>query len=154
MDAEGAVTQATRLTSAPGNIRWAPDGKSIAFTMQVPNTGGGFRGEAQVNALKPRGATWTQTPRVVEKLDYRQDGQGFTATRCSTSLSSRPTAERPPVTTGEWSAAAAEWTPDGKCSSTARDHACLTRIRMARVGRVCRRGGDWHGQAPDDPPGT
>jgi len=79
MDAEGAITQATRLTSAPGNLRWSPDGKSIAFTMQVPNTGGGFRGESQVTALRPRGATWTQTPRVVEKLDYRQDGQGFTA---------------------------------------------------------------------------
>src|SRR5688500_13144397 len=115
MDAEGAVTQATRLTSAPGNLRWSPDGKAIAFTMQVPDTGGGFRAERQVAALRPRGATWTQTPRVVEKLDYRQDGQGFTADAVQ-HLFVVPADGGTPrqVTTGQWSAGAAEWTPDGK----------------------------------------
>ena len=115
MDAEGAVTQATRLTSTPGNLRWSPDGKSIAFTMQVPNSGGGFRAESQVTALRPRGATWTQTPRVVEKLDYRQDGQGFTADAVQ-HLFVVPADGGTPrqVTSGEWSAGAAEWTPDGK----------------------------------------
>ena len=115
MDAEGAVTQATRVTSNPGNIRWSPDGKSIAFTMQVPDTGGGFRAERQVTALRPRGATWTQTPRVVEKLDYRQDGQGFTADAVQ-HLFVVPADGGTPrqVTTGQWSAGAADWTPDGK----------------------------------------
>jgi len=115
MDAEGAVTQATRLTSAPGNIRWSPDGKSIAFTMQVPDSGARFRAESQVTALRPRGATWTQTPRVVEKLDYRQDGQGFTADAVQ-HLFVVPADGGTPrqITKGEWSAAAAEWTPDGK----------------------------------------
>jgi dipeptidyl aminopeptidase/acylaminoacyl peptidase len=115
MDAEGAVTQATRVTSNPGNIRWSPDGKSIAFTMQVPDTGGGFRAERQVAALRPRGATWTQTPRVVEKLDYRQDGQGFTADAVQ-HLFVVPADGGTPrqVTTGQWSAGAADWTPDGK----------------------------------------
>jgi dipeptidyl aminopeptidase/acylaminoacyl peptidase len=115
MDAEGAVTQATRLTSAPGNIRWSPDGKSIAFTMQVPDSGGRFRAESQVTALRPRGATWTQTPRVVEKLDYRQDGQGFTADAVQ-HLFVVPADGGTPrqITTGEWSAGAADWTPDGK----------------------------------------
>jgi Tol biopolymer transport system component len=115
MDAEGAVTQVTRVTSSPGNIRWSPDNTSIAFTMQVPNTGGGFRGESQVTALRPRGATWTQVPRVVEKLDYRQDGQGFTADAVQ-HLFVVPADGGTPrqITSGEWSAGSAEWTPDGK----------------------------------------
>src|SRR6185503_21370693 len=47
MDAEGAVTQITRVTSPIGGIRWSPDGKSIAFTMQVPNANVGWRVEGQ-----------------------------------------------------------------------------------------------------------
>ena len=57
MDAEGAVTQVTRLTESPSDIVWAPDGKSIAFRMMVPNEGG-WSVEGQVSKLRPRGATW------------------------------------------------------------------------------------------------
>ena len=52
---------------------------------------------------------------MVEKLDYRQDGQGFTADAVQ-HLFVVPADGGTPrqITTGEWSAAAAEWTPDGK----------------------------------------
>jgi dipeptidyl aminopeptidase/acylaminoacyl peptidase len=115
MDAEGAVTQITRLTSAPGNIRWSPDGRWIAFTMQVPNTGGGWRVESQAMQFRPRGATWTAAPRVVEKLDYRQDRLGFSADAVQ-HLFVVPADGGTPrqVTDGEWSAGAADWTPDGR----------------------------------------
>ena len=33
MDAEGATSQITRVTESPAGLSWAPDGKSIAFTM-------------------------------------------------------------------------------------------------------------------------
>ena len=115
MDAEGAVTQVSRLTSAPGNIRWSPDGKSLAFTMQVPNNAPAARAEGQLGQFKPRGATWTAAPRVVEKLDYRQDGQGFTAD-ATQHLFVVPADGGTPrqITNGEWSAGAGQWTPDGK----------------------------------------
>ncbi|NUQ10880.1 MAG: S9 family peptidase [Gemmatimonadaceae bacterium] len=115
MDAEGAVTQITRLTASPGSLRWSPDGRSIAFTMQVPNNAPGARAESQLAQFRPRGATWTAAPRVVDKLDYRQDGQGFTAD-ATQQLFIVPADGGTPrqVTSGEWSAGPAQWTPDGK----------------------------------------
>src|SRR5688572_11711732 len=35
MDAEGAVTQITRVEKSPSGITWAPDGTRIGFTMSV-----------------------------------------------------------------------------------------------------------------------
>ena len=37
LDAGGAVSQVTRVERSPGNIAWSPDGRSIAFTMLVPD---------------------------------------------------------------------------------------------------------------------
>jgi dipeptidyl aminopeptidase/acylaminoacyl peptidase len=115
MDAEGATTQVTRLTTAPGGLRWSPDGKTIAFTMQVPNEGPSSRAEGQISQYRPRGANWTAAPRIVNKLDYRQDGQGFTAD-VTQQIFVVPADGGTPrqVTSGPWSAGAANWTPDGK----------------------------------------
>ena len=115
MDAEGAVTQVTRLTTAPGNVTWTPDGKSIAFTMQVPAPPPSWRSEGQLAEFRPRGATWTAAPRIVEKLDYRQDGQGFTADTVQHIFLVPADGGTPrAVTSGEWSAGAPTFTPDGR----------------------------------------
>ena len=114
MDAEGATTQITRVTQGPSNIEWSPDGKWIAFTALVPrNENWGIEGK--VGALKPRGATWTQAPRVVEKLDYRQDRVGFNADG-ETQIFVVPAEGGTPrqVTDGEWSVGAPNWMPDGR----------------------------------------
>ncbi len=115
MDAEGAVTQVTRLTSSPGNVRWSPDGKTLAFTTQVPNNTPNPRAEGAAAAFRPRGANWTAAPRVVNSLDYRQDGVGFNAD-ATQHLFVVPADGGTPrqVTTGQWSAGAGQWTPDGK----------------------------------------
>jgi Tol biopolymer transport system component len=73
VDTDGAATQVTRATDKVADARWSPDGKSIAFSMFVP----------EKNTWKismpaaPEGAHWTGTPRVVETLHYRQDQVGF-----------------------------------------------------------------------------
>ncbi|MEO6446737.1 MAG: S9 family peptidase [Gemmatimonadaceae bacterium] len=73
MDAEGAVSQVTRVTESPSDIQWAPDGKSIAFRMNVP-----FKETWNINVpAAPKGAKWIEPPRVVTRLDYRQDRVGF-----------------------------------------------------------------------------
>ncbi|MBI2615361.1 MAG: S9 family peptidase, partial [Gemmatimonadetes bacterium] len=71
MDAEGATTQITRVEKAPSGITWAPDGKSLAFSMLVPKE---ERWAIKLPA-RPEGARWTADPRIVTKLDYRQDRQ-------------------------------------------------------------------------------
>jgi dipeptidyl aminopeptidase/acylaminoacyl peptidase len=73
MDAEGATTQITHLAQNPSNLVWTPDGKSIAFTMLVPK-----KDTWQIRMpARPEGAKWTEAPRIVESLTYRQDRQGF-----------------------------------------------------------------------------
>ena len=39
VDADGPATQITHITETPRNARWSPDGKSIAFSMFVPDAG-------------------------------------------------------------------------------------------------------------------
>jgi dipeptidyl aminopeptidase/acylaminoacyl peptidase len=114
MDAEGASTQITRLTESPSAIAWSPDGRWIAFRMLVPRTTG-WRVESQATALRPRGATWTEAPRVVESLVYRRDGQGFLADGTFHIFIVRAEGGTPrQVSTGDWDVGTPTWSPDGR----------------------------------------
>src|SRR5437899_1222808 len=62
MDAEGAVTQLTRVEETPADPRWSPDGKSIAFAMLVLDSTAWKISMPQA----PQGAQWTPSPRVVD----------------------------------------------------------------------------------------
>jgi dipeptidyl aminopeptidase/acylaminoacyl peptidase len=76
VDAEGAPTQATRLTDAPADLRWSPDGKWIGFTSFI-----GRPPEWKISMpAPPKGAKWTNPPRVVERMHFRQDRRGFSET--------------------------------------------------------------------------
>src|SRR5689334_12074538 len=74
MDAEGAVTQISHVTDAPSGIEWSPDGKSIAFLMNVPT-----RDTWRIAMpTPPKGAKWTEAPKVTSRLNYRSDRVGYT----------------------------------------------------------------------------
>lgn len=74
MDADGSATQISHLTESPSNIEWAPDGKSIAFTMNVP-----IRDSWRIAMpAPPKGAKWVEPPKVVTRLNYRSDRIGYT----------------------------------------------------------------------------
>ena len=112
MDAEGAVTQLTRLTESPSGIEWSPDGKWISFSMFVPK-----RDPWMIPMpAAPRGAKWTEPPRVVQKLNYRRDGSGYVEDGNThvfvVSADGGGTARQ--VTSGDYNHAAGQWTPDGK----------------------------------------
>jgi dipeptidyl aminopeptidase/acylaminoacyl peptidase len=74
MDANGQATQISRLTESPSGLEWSPDGKSIAFTANVPS-----RDNWRISMPQaPRGAKWTEPPKIVTRLNYRSDRVGFT----------------------------------------------------------------------------
>jgi dipeptidyl aminopeptidase/acylaminoacyl peptidase len=121
MDAEGSVTQVTRLQQAPANIKWSPDGKWIGFSMFTPATP---TWKIDLPAAPP-GAQWTKAPRLVESLHYRADRQGWIDPG-NTHLFVVPATGGTPrqITRGDWNVGARsiglpggvswDWLPDGQ----------------------------------------
>ncbi len=67
------ATQITRVDKAPSTFKWSPDGKTIAFVMRTPADDGW-----KIDMPKaPEGAKWTEEPRVIEGVYFRQDRRGF-----------------------------------------------------------------------------
>ena len=64
----------TNTSFAPGNVVWAPDGNSLAFTQFTPKSDKPlFSGMP----AKPANAQWAETGRFIEDLNYRSDGAGY-----------------------------------------------------------------------------
>jgi dipeptidyl aminopeptidase/acylaminoacyl peptidase len=116
MDVDGPATQITRLTESPSDLTWLPDGKSIVFRMNVPERNRGtWRVENQVNAMRPRSATWTASPRIVEKLNYRRDRTGFTNDVVSQLFVVTADGGTPrQITDDDYGVASIDLTPDGR----------------------------------------
>jgi dipeptidyl aminopeptidase/acylaminoacyl peptidase len=113
MDAEGAATQITRVIEAPSAIEWSPDGEWIAFRMFVPESNR-WNVEGRATQYRPRGASWAEAPRVVEKLQYRRDRQGFTRDGAYQIFVVRAVGGTPrQISTGAWDAGSPTWSPDG-----------------------------------------
>jgi dipeptidyl aminopeptidase/acylaminoacyl peptidase len=72
LDAPGE-SQLTRLERSPSNLAWSPDGRHIAFNMLVPGT----PTLSVKMPARPTGAKWVDAPRVVERMNYRNDGSGW-----------------------------------------------------------------------------
>ena len=111
MDAEGATSQITRLDAGATSLEWSPDGQWLAFSMQIDD-----RTSWPIKLPKaPSGAKWVETPRIVERLNYRRDGSGFTDTGYR-HLFVVPASGGTPrqLTAGSWDHNNARWTPDGK----------------------------------------
>ena len=121
MDSEGAVSQVTRVDVKPSSPEWSPDESQIAFVAIVPADQ-----EWEIDMPKPpKGVEWTEPPRILDRLHYRQDRIGFTDPGFSHLFvvpSSSGTARQ--LTHGEWnvgaqfdglhSGATLSWLPDGK----------------------------------------
>ena len=110
MDAEGAVSQITRVNETPRNIQWSPDGQSIAFMMHVPSEN---NWSIKMPAA-PEGANWTQKPRMITSMHYQRDRVGFIE-EGNSHLFVVPAEGGTPrqLTQGEWAAGSGfSWTPD------------------------------------------
>ena len=142
MDAEGAVTQMTRLTESPANVEWSPDGKWIAFTMMVP-----AKNDWRIDMpAAPRGARWTEAPRIVQRLNYRADGRGFVEEGNTHIfvLSADNGGTPRQITRGAFNHGPPRWMPDGKSLvfSGLREPETDFRWRESEIYRVDAASGD------------
>jgi len=121
MDTEGASTQITRLLESPADIKWSPDGKSLGFSQFVAKKS---LWEISLPAA-PSGAKWTEAPRIVQQLHFRQDRRGFTDPGYRHMFVVSADGGTPQqITSGDWSVGARfdvldgpvgwSWTPDGR----------------------------------------
>ena len=121
MDTEGASTQITRLLESPADIKWSPDGKSLGFSQFVAKKS---PWEISLPA-PPAGAKWTEAPRIVQQLHFRQDRRGFTDPGYRHMFVVSADGGTPQqITSGDWSVGARfdvldgpvgwSWTPDGR----------------------------------------
>jgi dipeptidyl aminopeptidase/acylaminoacyl peptidase len=115
------ATQITRVDKAPSIFKWSPDGKTIAFVMRTPSDDGW-----KIDLPKaPEGAKWTEEPRVIEGVYFRQDRRGFMEDgylHLFTVDAGGGTARQ--ITKGTWNVGARtigldygigiDWTPDSK----------------------------------------
>ena len=111
MDAEGAVSQVTRLDDAPSGAQWSPDGEWIAFTTRVPDRAS-FAGVELPN--RPEGAQWVGEPKVVERASYKRDRAGYVDTGWTQVFvvpAEGGTARQ--LTDGDWNHSGIRWSPDG-----------------------------------------
>lgn len=121
MNDEGAVSQVTRINLSPSSPTWSPDGKQIAFVAIVPAES---KWSIDLPAA-PEGAEWSEPPRMLDRLHYRQDRIGFTEPGFSHLFvvpSQSGTARQ--LTEGEWNVGAQfdglffgaglTWMPDSK----------------------------------------
>ena len=70
----GQTALVTNIQESASNIAWSPDGKSIAFTMNVPFDARPF----SVNMPeKPEGAEWSPAFEYVTETRYQADGSGI-----------------------------------------------------------------------------
>jgi dipeptidyl aminopeptidase/acylaminoacyl peptidase len=118
MDAEGAISQITRVERAPSSVSWSPDGKQLSFLMIVPRNDPWNVKMPQA----PRGAKWTEAPRIIERLNYRRDRIGFLDDGYRHVFLVPATGGTPrQLTSGDYdhgggfgADSALDWTPDGK----------------------------------------
>lgn len=74
MGIQSEPTQITKLEKSPSSMEWSPDGNYIAFIMHVDSEPALKPKEIP---FKPKGASWTKAPRVIDQVDYSQDRVGF-----------------------------------------------------------------------------
>lgn len=107
----GRDTAITHTLESPSNPAWSPDGRWVAFTMNVRAKDKSF---AQL-PTPPKGADWAKPPEYIDELLYRADGAGYLE-ETYTHIFVVPAEGGTPrqLTNGEYDHGAPAWSGDGK----------------------------------------
>lgn len=117
----GQTARVTNLQRAPRSLSWAPDGRSLAFVMLVPES----KKPMIKMPEKPKGAEWAKPSKEIDALVYRFDGRGYLEQGYSHVFVVPADGGTPrQVTKGEYNyGATPQWTPDGKSIIVSSNHA-------------------------------
>ncbi|OYT71147.1 MAG: dipeptidyl aminopeptidase [Chloracidobacterium sp. CP2_5A] len=109
----GDIAQLTRLEREPSDLRWSPDGATLAFSMLVPDADSPLPIKLPE---APKGAQWAKPALVIDRLTWAVDGQGQIpkAKRQIFTLDARLGGTPRQITDGKYSYDDPEWSPDGK----------------------------------------
>jgi dipeptidyl aminopeptidase/acylaminoacyl peptidase len=69
----GMTGLVANLQQSPSDLSWSPDGRWLAFTMDVIATSEPIAKPRK----KPEGAEWSEPVKVIDRARYRWDGRGF-----------------------------------------------------------------------------
>jgi dipeptidyl aminopeptidase/acylaminoacyl peptidase len=69
----GETAVISQIQASPSNLTWSPDGKWLAFTMNVKAPSETIAEPRE----KPEGASWAKNPITVTTTQYQYDGQGI-----------------------------------------------------------------------------
>ena len=108
----GQETKLSNLTRSPSGLSWSSDGKWLAFRMFVP-------GDPPPPIAKlppaPEGADWGPPVKVIERLQYRADGEGYVEDGFMHVFVLPAEGGTPrQLTSGPFHHGAPAWTPDGR----------------------------------------
>jgi dipeptidyl aminopeptidase/acylaminoacyl peptidase len=71
--ASGQTARLADLQRPPAEISWSPDGRSVAFIMSEPSP----KETMGAPLAKPDGAEWSDPLKVISRVQYRADGEGY-----------------------------------------------------------------------------
>ena len=101
----------TGLPDSPQALAWSPDGRRIAYSMNVPDEGT----KLGTAPDKPEGANWAKPLEVIDKVTYRADGAGYIKPGFDKIFMVDADGGAPrQLTFGAYHDGAPEWTPDGR----------------------------------------
>ena len=110
--ANGATARITGLPDSPNSLAWSPDGSRLAYVMTIP----GAPAKLGSGPDKPEGAQWAPPLEVIDRVTYRNDGDGYVKPGFDHLflVSAEGGAPRQ-LTFGNFNdAGPLSWTPDGK----------------------------------------
>ena len=69
----GRTAKLANLEQAPNDLAWSPDGKALALTMLCPEDAKPLGARLS----PPEGAKWAEPLKIIDRVIYRADGEGF-----------------------------------------------------------------------------